>query len=140
MRLKWVQCPIVAPPFYMCQVDLFGQVSVLVPVFERETRKRRVLEVKYWIMAVVCPTNRLVNLQTLESCKAAGWLDTFIRRGCEVGYPSHVFCDQDSAGMSAFDMAEVELRDLKLNLYREKKISFSVCPVTDMTGMAMLKG
>ena len=119
-----------APPFWTCQVDLFGPITVVVPGFERETRNRKVLEAKCWVMAVVCPTTRLVNLQTMESSKAAGWLDAFTRLGCEVGYPRHVYCDQDSAGMSAFEIAEAELRDLKLTLYREKKISFSVCPVT----------
>ena len=119
-----------APPFWMCQVDLFGPITVVVPGFERETRNRRVLEAKCWVMVAVCPTTRLVNMQTLESSKAAGWLDAFTRLGCEVGYPSHVFCDQDAAGMSAFEMAETELRDLKLGLYKEKKINFSVCAVT----------
>ena len=80
-------------------------------------------------MAAVCPTTRLVNLQVLESTKAAGWADAFTRLSCEVGIPSHVFIDQDSAGMSAFKMAEVEYRDLQLTLHREKGISFSVCGV-----------
>ena len=121
---------LIAPPFWMCQCDLFGPITVVVPGFERATRNRRVLEAKCWVMAVVCPTTRLVNLQVLESSKASGWIDAFTRLACEVGCPTHVFCDQDSAGMSAFKMAEVELRDLKQNLSREKGIQFSTCPVT----------
>ena len=120
----------IAPPFWMCQVDLFGPITVVVPGYERETRNRRILEAKCWIMTAVCPTTRLVNLQTLESSKAAGWLDGFTRMACEVGCPSHVFCDRDSAGMSGFDIAELEMRDLQLKLFREKKISFSLCPVS----------
>ena len=46
-----------------------------------------------------------------------------------MGIPSHVFLDQDSAGMSAFQLAQVEYRDLQLRLHREKGISFSVCGV-----------
>ena len=61
-----------APPFWMCQVDLFGPITVVVPGFERETRNRKVLEAKCWVMTAVCPTTRLVNLQVLESSKAAG--------------------------------------------------------------------
>ena len=118
-----------APPCWMVQVDLFGPINVYVPGFERNTRNRKVLEAQCWVMTAVCPTTRLVNLQTMESSKAAGWLDAFIRLSCEVGTPKHVFVDQDSAGMSAFRMAEVELRDLKLRLHREKGISFSVCGV-----------
>ena len=118
-----------APPFWMCQVDLFGPITVVVPGFERETRNRKVLEAKCWVMTVVCPTTRLVNLQVMESSKAAGWLDAFTRLACEVGCPSHVFCDRDSAGMSAFNIAEVEVRDLQLRLHRDKGITFSLCPV-----------
>ena len=121
---------LVAPPFWVCQVDLFGPITVVVPGFERATRNRRVLEAKCWVMAAVCPTTRLVNLQVLESSKAAGWMDAFTRLACEVGCPSHVFCDQDSAGMSAFNIADVDLRDLELKLHREKGIHFSVCPVS----------
>ena len=118
-----------APPFHSCQVDLFGPITVTVPGFERETRNRRVLEAKCWVMTAVCPATRLINMQTMESSKAAGWIDAFTRLSCEVGCPSFVFCDRDSAGMSAFDIADIEFRDLQLTLHREKGISISLCPV-----------
>ena len=118
-----------APPCRMGQVDLFGPINVYVPRFERNKRNRKMLEAKCWVMTAVCITTRLFNLQTMESSKAAGWVDAFIRFSCEVGTPKHVFVDQDSAGMSAFKISEVELRGLKLRLFREKGISFSVCGV-----------
>ena len=118
-----------APPCWMVQVDLFGPINVFVPGFEKNTRNRKVLEAKCWVMTVVCPTTRLVNLQVLESTKSAGWIDGFTRLACEVGVPTHVFLDQDSAGMSAFNNAEVEFRDLKLNLHKQHGISISVCGV-----------
>ena len=118
-----------APPFWSMQVDLFGPIAVKVPGFERQTRNRRVLEADCHIMTAVCPTTRLVNLQVLESVKTAGWIDGFTRLCCEVGVPSFIFMDQDSAGMSAFTLADIEYRDLQLNLLREKGISFSVCAV-----------
>ena len=118
-----------APPCWMVQIDLFGPITVKVPGFERNTRNRKVLEAECHVMTAVCPTTRLVNLQVLESTKAAGWIDAFTRLSCEVGIPSHVFLDQDSAGMSAFKLAEVEFRDLQLRLHREKGIAFSVCGV-----------
>ena len=118
-----------APPCWMVQADLFGPISVFVPGFEKNTRNRKVLEAKCWVLTVVCPTTRLVNLQVLESSKSAGWIDGFTRLCCEVGVPSHVFLDQDSAGMSAFRNADLEFRDLKLRLHKEKGISISVCGV-----------
>ena len=81
-------------------------------------------------MVAVCPTTRLVNMQTLESSKAAGWVDAFTRLCCEVGCPSLVFCDMDSAGMSGFNMSEFEIRDLTLTLHRERGIKMSLCPVS----------
>ena len=119
-----------APPFWTCQVDLFGPITVTVPGFERETRNRRVLEAKCWVMTTVCPTTRLVNLQVMESSKAAGWIDAFTRLSCEVGCPSLVFCDRDSAGMSGFDIGEFEIRDLQLALHRERGIKFELCSVS----------
>ena len=118
-----------APPFWMIQVDLFGPMNVFVPGFERNTRNRQVLEAKCWVMTAVCPTTRLVNLQVLESTKAAGWIDGFTRLCCEVGIPSHVYVDQDPAGMSAFNNSELEFRDLQLRLHREKGIAITVCGV-----------
>ena len=118
-----------ATPCWMVQVDLFGPITVFVPGFEKNTRNRRVLEAKCWVMTAVCPTTRLVNLQTLESTKASGWVDGFTRLCCEVGTPTHVFVDQDKAGMSAFNLAELELRDLQMRLHSEKGINFSVCGV-----------
>lgn len=53
---------IIAPPFWACQLDLFGPYKVYVPCYERETRNRPL-----WIMAIVCPTTRLVNLYVFMS-------------------------------------------------------------------------
>ena len=119
-----------APPFWTCQVDLFGPITVTVPGFERETRNRRVLEAKCWVMTAVCPTTRLVNLQTMESSKAAGWMDAFTRLCCEVGCPNLVFCDRDSAGTSGFEISEMEIRNLQLELHRVRGVKFELCAVS----------
>ena len=46
----------IAPPFWFCQMDLFGPVDVYAPGFERETRGRKIKQSKCWIMVCVCPT------------------------------------------------------------------------------------
>lgn len=56
----------IAPPFWACLIDLFGPYQVYVPGFERQTRNRKVLDCQAWILAVVCPTTILVNLQVVE--------------------------------------------------------------------------
>ena len=86
----------IAPPFYITLLDLFGPVRSYVPSYERQTRTRNSLESKLHIMAAVCVTTKLVNLQVLEEKSAAGIVDGFTRLSCEVGIPSKVHVDQDS--------------------------------------------
>ena len=85
---------VIAPPFWFCQMDLFGPVDVYVPGFERETRNRRVLQAKCWIMVCVCPTTKLVNMQVVEKSDASGIMSGVIRLACEVGFPAKMFIDQ----------------------------------------------
>jgi len=120
---------IVAPPFWACQIDIFGPYQTYVPGFERQTRNRRILECKNWILAIDCPTSRLVNLQVLEKTDAGGIICGITRLSCEVGLPKYIFCDQDSGIMSALANAQVTLRDLELKLYEENEIVFKTCPV-----------
>ena len=109
---------IVAPPFWTCQVDLFGPYRTFVPGYERETRNRQMLDCQVWVLAAVCPTTRLVNLQVVEKTNAGGIICGFTRLACEVGMPKYVFCDQDTAIMAALENAEVTIRDLQLPLHR----------------------
>ena len=119
----------VAPPFWTCQIDLFGPYRIYVPGYERETRNRKMLDCHVWILAIVCPTSRLVNLQVVEKTDASGIICGFTRLACEVGLPKFVFCDQDSSIMAAFRSANITLRDVELKLYEEKEIVFKTCPV-----------
>ena len=120
---------VIAPPFWACQIDLFGPYQTFVPGYERQTRNRKMLECQIWILAVVCPTSRLVNLQVLEKTDAGGIICGFTRLACEVGMPKYVFCDKDSGIMAALTNARVTLRDLQLRLYEENEIVFVTCPV-----------
>ena len=127
----------IAPPFWFCQMDLFGPVDVFVPGFERETRNRRVLKSKCWIMVSVCPTTKLVNIQVVEQSSAAGIVSGVIRLGCEVGLPAKMFIDQDRASMCGLSNAEYDVRNLQLTLERKYGMEFEVCPVQghNMHGM-----
>jgi hypothetical protein len=57
----------IAPPFYFAQMDLFGPVQVVVPGREKNTRGRLALDSKCWVMVIVCPTTRLINMQVVET-------------------------------------------------------------------------
>ena len=120
---------IVAPPFWACQIDLFGPYKTFVPGYERQTRNRQMLECEVWILAVVCPTTRLVNLQVVEKKDAGGIICGITRLACESGMPKHIFTDQDSGIIAALTGAEVEIRDVQQKLHREYGITFTLCPV-----------
>ena len=104
---------IIAPPFWVCQIDLLGPYRTYVPGFERNTRSRNVLEVEVHVLAAVCPTTRLVNLQVVEKTDAGGIICGITRLACEVGMPKFVFCDQDNGIMAALAHAVVDTRDLQ---------------------------
>ena len=81
---------IVAPPFWACQVDLFGPYKTFVPGHEKQTRNKQMLECQVWVLAVVCPTTRLVNLQVVEKTNAGGIICGITTSGCETGLPKHM--------------------------------------------------
>ena len=118
----------IAPPFYICMVDLFGPVRSYVPGFERATRARRELEYKVQILVGVCVTTRVVNLQALEGKDAAAIIEGFTRLCSEVGIPTKVLVDQDSGAMAAFRSAELDFLDLQHRLHKQFGISFTTCP------------
>ena len=77
---------IVAPPFWACKVDLFRPYKTFVPGHEKQTRNKQMLECQMWILAVVCPKTRLVNLQVVEKIDAGGIICGITRLVCETGH------------------------------------------------------
>ena len=121
---------VLAPPFYITMLDLFGPVEAYVPGFERHTRNRQVLESKMYIMVAVCVTTKIVNLQMLEGRKTHEIIDGFTRLSAEVGVPSMVHVDEESGAVAGFKIAELDFLDLQHQLQNQLGISFSTCPVS----------
>ena len=120
----------ISPPFYAAYCDLDGPYTVYVPGFERETRARKTMSTKAWIMSFACPVTKLVNLQVIESKSADGVLEGLTRLGCECGFPKFVLLDQESSFMKAVRDAEISLKDLQLCAYKEHGIRCEVAPVS----------
>ena len=118
----------IAPPFYVTMIDLFGPIESYVPGFERNTRNRKVLQSKMYVMVAVCVTTKIVNLQVLEGKSADNIVDGFTRLSAEVGIPSIVHVDQDAGAMAGFREAEFDFIDLKHQLHRQFGIEFVTCP------------
>ena len=121
---------VLAPPFYITMMDLFGPVESYVPGFERNTRGRQVLESKMYIMLAVCVTTKIVNLQMLEGRKTHEIMDGFTRLCAEVGVPSMVHVDEESGAVAGFKISELDYLDLQHQLQNQHGINFSTCPVS----------
>ena len=80
--------------------------------FTVNTRSRKVLESKVYVMVSVCVTTKIVNLQILEGRKAQNIMDGFTRLSAEVGVPSVVHVDEESGAMAGLRDADLEYRDL----------------------------
>ena len=124
---------IVAPHFWVTVTicDIFGLCYICIPGHSMETRNRKVIDVKCYILVFLCPTIKMVNLQVFENKSAVGVIDCVNRLGCQVGIPSHILVDKDSGIMKALDEAEVDLKDLQLLVYKENGIKFRTCPVSE---------
>ena len=109
--------------------DLLCPINVYVPGFERNTRNRKVLEAKVYIMTFVCPTTKNINLQVIETKSTEGIVDGITRLSCEHGVPKYFLVDQESSIVKALQEVEIDIRDLQLKLHKESGIEFKVCPV-----------
>ena len=110
-------------------LDLDGPYQTLVPGYERETRQRKCLASKNWVMMYVDPIAKLSNLQVIEAKSTDAILEGLTRLGCEVGLPSILIIDKESSFMKAVREAEINLYDLNLRAYKEHGIRFETAPV-----------
>ena len=129
------------PAFFIAFCDLDGPYGVLVPGFEKQTRGRKVITSKVWIMTFVCPMTKLINLQVIESKSAEGVLEGLTRLGCENGLPSYLLLDQESSFMKAVKEAELDLRDIDQKTFKEKGVRCEIAPVSghNFTGLVERK-
>ena len=121
---------VIAPPHWITMVDIYGPCYIYVPGHAMETRKRKALQVKCYVLVFLCPTTKHVNLQVIENKSADGVIDGVNRLGCEMGFPSFVLVDQDSGILKVLKEAEVNLKDIDLILSKERGIKFRTCPVS----------
>ena len=118
------------PCFHAAYCDLAGPYCVYVPGHERESRNRKVMTSKCWIMVFVCPTSKLCNLQVIEGKSSEAVLEALMRLGCEVGFPSCLVLDQETSFLKMVRDAEVSLSDINLRSYKEFGIRFETAPVS----------
>ena len=112
----------IAPPFYICQIDLAGPFKAYSP-----HNKRTELKVYYSVFC--CTTTTTVNIKLLEDYSTSGFLLAFIRFACEVGYPKLMMIDEGSQLVKGCQSMEFSFRDAQHRLNKEYDVEFDCCPV-----------
>ena len=110
-------------------MDVFGPVKVYVEGRERNTRLGLAAgDSKCWIMAMVCPTTRLLNIQVVEKSIADGIISGVTCLSCEIGIPKKLYIDQDRANSCGLEQEEINIHDLQHQLDRKLGVDFEVFP------------
>ena len=127
----------IAPPHWATQVDLLEPVTLYIPGRERATRNNPALTYKAWVLVLICPVTKLVNLQVCEKSDASGILDGFTCMFCEVGIPKVIICDEGSALVKGLSDVEIDIRTLNHEIFTEYGTSFKIIPVSghNMNGL-----
>ena len=112
----------IAPPFYICQIDLAGPFKAYSPHNKRTT-------VKVYFGVFCCTTTTSVNIKVLEDYTTSAFLLAFTRFSCEVGYPKLMMIDEGSQLVKGCTSMGFSFRDAQHQLNKEFNVEFDCCPV-----------
>ncbi len=122
---------VIAPAYYVCQLDLAG------PFLAYSSHNKRTT-IKVWLLVICCTTTSATNIKTMESSTTGAFLQAFTRFACEVGYPKRVLADGGSQLVKGCETMELNFRDIQQQLFQTVKVELEVCPVGDTTCMEEL--
>ena len=115
----------IAPPFYYCQIDLFG------PYDAKCEHMRHRSKVKVWGAVMKCPATLAIAAYCMTGYSAEKFLDAYSRFTYDHGHPGKVFIDAGSQLISAFTHSDWTQADLLngIEVKHGTKVEFEVCPV-----------
>ena len=111
-----------APAFYISQVDIFGPVKAYSIHNKRGT-------VSVYILIFCCCTTGAINLKIMEDYSTSAFILGFIRFTCTVGYPKMLLPDEGSQLMKGCKDMQLSFTDIKQRLHVEHGVTFETCPV-----------
>ena len=113
----------IAPPFYLCQVDLFGPLHA---TCEHNHRSK----VKIWGLIFKDPASSAIAVHTMQNYTTDAFMQAYIRFAAIRGHPSFLFIDGGSQLVKACNTAEFSLLDVKSRLQKEfcVGIQHEICP------------
>ena len=111
-----------APAFYISQVDLFGPLKAYSVHNKRAT-------INIWFLVFCCCTTGAVSLKVMEDYSTSAFLLGFIRFSCSVGYPKMLLPDEGSQLVKGCKQMQLSFTDIKQKLPVEYGVEFETCPV-----------
>ena len=111
-----------APAFYISQVDLFGPFKCYSVHNKRAT-------INIWFLIFCCCTTGAVNIKVMDNYSTCAFLLGFIRFSCCVGYPKMLLPDEGSQLVKGCKEMQLSFHDIRNKLNTEYGIEFETCPV-----------
>ena len=112
----------IAPPFFICQVDICGPFSAYSPANKRAT-------LKIWLTVFCCTVTCAVDCRVMEDYSADAFLMAFERFACRFSYPKRVLPDPGSQLVKGCQNMVISFADIKHQLSVEHGVEFELCPV-----------
>ena len=114
---------VIAPAFYVTQVDLAGPFQAHCHHHKRNT-------IKIWFSVFCCATTSTTSIKLMEDYSTSAFINSFIRLSSDVGFPKKMICDSGSQIIKACESMNLKFRDLQFQLRQESAgIEFDICPV-----------
>ena len=113
---------VIAPAFFITQVDLAGPFSAYSKHNKRTT-------LKIWLAVFCCSTTSTVSIKIMEDYGTTSFIQAFTRLSCEVGYPKLLLIDEGSQLVKACESMVLNFTDIKNQLHTSVGVQFEVCPV-----------
>ena len=115
----------ISPVFYDTVMDLWGDLRVYAPGFQRVTRTSK--DYKMWVLVLVCAATGTVNTQVIEGRSHDYIMCGLNRFFIECGVPKVMFPDKEGGIMKALNEGELSLQNMQGQLSRERGIYFETC-------------
>ena len=112
----------IAPPFYICQVDLAGPF----PAYSNHNKRATI---KIWLTVFCCTTTSATKIKLMDDYSTTSFIHAFTRFSCDVGYPKRMLADGGSQLIKGCGTMKLEFRDLQFKLHKDVNVELEVCPV-----------
>ena len=113
---------VIAPAFYITQVDIAGPFLSYSPHNKRTT-------VKIYYAVYCCSVTSAVSLKVMEDYSAAAFLQSFIRFSTNAGVPKIIISDTGSQLVKGYGDMRIDFTDVRNQLHRLDKVEFEIVPV-----------